>query len=558
MLRVEEYARIRRAHRDGMSIREIARSFGRSRRKIREVLRSAEPRPYRRTTVHRPKLTAVFQDQIDQILVADESAPRKQRHTAVMIHRRLQSQGFEGGYDQVRRYVKKKRTAHRETFIPLNHDPGQRAEADFGKIHVDFPEGRRQVSVLIIAWAYSNCTFAIALPNEKVESILYGTKQAFEFFRCVPKELWWDNPKTVVKEILKGRNRVVNAKYMSLASHYNFEPLFCLPARGNEKPHVENRVKFLQRNWATPVPHFADLEALNAHLLQCCVQDQQRTVTGKSESISTRFAQDRKHSLPLPLASFDPAVTHEREVDKYQTVAFDLCRYSVPRRYAFQKVKVKAYVDHIEVVAADAASGNQVIARHERCYEPRTHVLDPLHFLETLKRKPACLDHSSVYRTWKLPREISGLRDYLEDRHGPYTGARQYIRVLQLLATHPMASVSAAVRQCQAEGVVTAERIAFRCQRLAESRSTNTTRSSTSSSSADAPTMHDVIVHSIPIVHVPLPNFHKFDSFLSQGGDTDDDHDDLPRAARSTLAPASELETTSLANDVGRVREAGP
>ena len=36
------------------------------------------------------------QAQIDEILSQDESAPRKQRHTAVMIHRRLQENGFEG------------------------------------------------------------------------------------------------------------------------------------------------------------------------------------------------------------------------------------------------------------------------------------------------------------------------------------------------------------------------------------------------------------------------------------------------------------------------------
>ena len=31
---------------------------------------------------------------------------------------------------------------HQETFIPLGHLPGQRLEADFGHIHVDFPDGR--------------------------------------------------------------------------------------------------------------------------------------------------------------------------------------------------------------------------------------------------------------------------------------------------------------------------------------------------------------------------------------------------------------------------------
>lgn len=37
MLNVDDYARIRLAHRDGMSIREIARTFGHSRVKSRQV-----------------------------------------------------------------------------------------------------------------------------------------------------------------------------------------------------------------------------------------------------------------------------------------------------------------------------------------------------------------------------------------------------------------------------------------------------------------------------------------------------------------------------------------
>ena len=43
MLTVDDYARIRRAYRDGMSIGEIARRFHHSRRKVREVLRGRRP-----------------------------------------------------------------------------------------------------------------------------------------------------------------------------------------------------------------------------------------------------------------------------------------------------------------------------------------------------------------------------------------------------------------------------------------------------------------------------------------------------------------------------------
>jgi hypothetical protein len=66
------------------------------------------------------------------------------------------------------------RRDHRERFIPLAHDPGQRLEADFGHIHVDFPDGRRLVAVLITAWTYSNYPFLMAMPTERTEAILAG------------------------------------------------------------------------------------------------------------------------------------------------------------------------------------------------------------------------------------------------------------------------------------------------------------------------------------------------------------------------------------------------
>ena len=49
MLTVEDYAQIRLAHRDGMSIRAIAKQYRRSRRKVREALKAPEPEPYTRT-----------------------------------------------------------------------------------------------------------------------------------------------------------------------------------------------------------------------------------------------------------------------------------------------------------------------------------------------------------------------------------------------------------------------------------------------------------------------------------------------------------------------------
>jgi len=341
MLTVDKYARIRRAHRDGMKIGEMARKFHHSRRKVREAVGQPEPRPYtRRQAPPAPKLDR-FKLLIDEILVADEEAPRKQRHQATQIFRRLVKEGYEGGYDQVRRYAGKRRRREQETFIPLDHDPGQRVEADFGHIWVDFPEGRQQVHVLLLTWAFSYCPFAIALPTERTEAILHGMVAGFEFFGCVPKEVWWDNPTTVAVAILTGRQRQLNWRYAALASHYTFDPLFCMPARGNEKPHVENRVKCLERRWATPVPKVGDLTELNAYLQRCCLEDCQRVATGQTEPIGVRFERDRAAAMPLPKHRFDASIEQPGKVDKYQSVAFDSNRYSVPRPHAFTTVTVK-------------------------------------------------------------------------------------------------------------------------------------------------------------------------------------------------------------------------
>ena len=131
MRTVVDYAQYRLAHRDGMTIRRIARTFHVSRRKVREALASPEPQPY--TRIQPPPLPVLgpFTAIVDQILRDDLDAPPKQRHTAAQIYRRLQDeQGFLGSYPTVRRYVATRRQAARTTFIPLAHPPGSRLEAN--------------------------------------------------------------------------------------------------------------------------------------------------------------------------------------------------------------------------------------------------------------------------------------------------------------------------------------------------------------------------------------------------------------------------------------------
>lgn len=547
---MDDYGRIRRAHRDGLSIREIARTFHHSRRKIREVLHGeGQPQQYsQRQTQAAPRL-GPFHETIRQILADDESQPPKQRHTAQRIFERLRDEhGYLGGYDAVCRFVRKHRTNKRETFIPLDHQPGQRLEADFGKIYVDFPDGRRQVSVLILVWSYSNAPFVIALPTERTEAILEGMVQAFEYFDRVPKEVWWDNPKTVADAVLSGRSRKINQCYAALASHYVFEPLFCLPASGNEKPVVENRVKTLQRKWSTPVPKVEDFEELNNYLRQCCLQERQRCSSGKTETIGTRLEQDKQNAAALPRHRFDPCIRREVKVNKYQFARFENVDYSVPRQCAFQTVSLKGYVDRVEIVFKGT-----VVATHQRGYEKGCQILNPLHYLAALGRRPAALDHSHVYRQWKLPPVFDELRERLENRHGLRAGAKQYVRVLQLLSAHPIQRVQKTIEQLRGPEGADADRIIRRVERCT-AYARNQSDFSLVTLSKEELSRPEALS-----VQVPCPSLNHFDLLLSTS--TQGDHrapTNNTEEKRSESTAAEQSQAVKITGHECRVREVGP
>jgi len=197
---------------------------------------------------------------------------------------------------------------------------------------------------------------------------------------------------------------------------------------------------------------------------QRCIDERRRTVRSASGTfvIGDRFAEDIAAAARLPRHAFDPCVESQAVADKYQTVAFDTNRYSVPRPWAFREVTVKGYVDRVVVIAS-----GQVIAEHIRCYEHSQQILDPIHYLATLERRPAALDHAPVYRDWEPTAALAGLRGELEAKYGLPGGTRQFIRVLQLLGEHPQSRIERAIEACRAGHAVSAEAIVQRTRALA-------------------------------------------------------------------------------------------
>ena len=86
MVKVDQYARVRRTHRDGLGVRALARLFHYWRRKIREILAMREPKP---NVCFNPPPSIVdpFKPCIDAILAADRRGVRQKKYPAKVWRR---------------------------------------------------------------------------------------------------------------------------------------------------------------------------------------------------------------------------------------------------------------------------------------------------------------------------------------------------------------------------------------------------------------------------------------------------------------------------------------
>jgi hypothetical protein len=276
------------------------------------------------------------------------------------------------------------------------------------------------------------------------------------------------------------------------------------------------------------------LAELNAYLRQCALAKLDHRMAGKTQTVGELFEQDKQAALPLPAHAFDPFVPQPAKVDKYQTVRFDSNRYSVPRRWAFTKVTVKGYVDRIEVVAGDV-----VIAWHTRSYARSEWIVEPRHYWAILGRRPAALDHSFVFDRWALPACFAQVREAFEQRHGPTAGARQYVRILQLLAEYPLTVVQEAIEHSRSQATINADQIIATTHRLHERRGARPDQASPQATPS-------------PTVQIPIPTLGHFDLLLSsRQGDLNETGEREPFAAGA-------FEASAFADDPGRVREARP
>ena len=88
----------------------------------------------------------------------------------------------------------------------------------------------------------------------------------------VPQRGIYDNMKTAVDRVGRGKARAVNARFQAMASHFLFEATFCNPAAGWEKGQVEKGVRDSRSRLWHDAPKFCR-PGRTQHLVECALSD---------------------------------------------------------------------------------------------------------------------------------------------------------------------------------------------------------------------------------------------------------------------------------------------
>jgi transposase len=446
----------------GHSGREAARVFRRSRNTVAKVLKEGVE-GFRHTEVRRREprvLLAKHQHYIDDVLLGREGGLQwgKQKHNAITIANHLRGQmDYAGSLSQVRRYIQRRRgelgVFRGDVALDRVKEPTGLCEADWTQVKIYLGSVLTSVWLFVMRFRFSGALYVRGYRAMDIESLLDGLQRGFEHFGGVPG-IQMDNQKAAVAKVLKGRTRIETRPFAAFRAHHGFRSQYTMRSSPDENGAVEATMGPAAR-WLVPIPSFARMADLNGCLSGCCEQYLRHQIRDRSGLVGENFAVEKNLLIPLPLRRYDTGKEQRVGVNDQSRFRYRDVWYSVPLAYRRREVVAWGYAEEV-LVRADG----RLIARHERGFEKGRMVLDPLHYLPILRRKPHALDHAVAFRNWPLPLVYERFRQELERRHNG-DGLRQYVEVLGLLQDFGQAELTAAMRRAAAVQTFSAEAVRF-------------------------------------------------------------------------------------------------
>jgi transposase len=498
VITMELLGKIRRMHvRGKMSERAIAKRTGLSRNTVHKWL--AVPEEVKAPKYKRVKKfgkLAAFTEELEQALKADARRAKQDRRSGKALFAQIKASGYQGGYSRVTDFIREWRQSEGKTphaFVPLKFELGEAFQFDWSEEGLVVGGIYRRVQVSHMKLCASRAFWLVAYPSQGHEMLFDAHTRSFCALGGVARRGIYDNMKTAVDKVKKGKGRVVNARFAVMCAHYLFDADFCNVASGWEKGVVEKNVQDSRRRiWIeAQTRQWHSFEQLNAWLGERC-----RTLWReihhpeyKHFSVAEMLEQEQAQMMPMPTV-FDGYVESQAKVSSTCLVSVQRNRYSVPCEWAGQRVSIRLYPTCINVVADD-----QVVAKHERSSERGHTSYDWQHYIALVQRKPGALRNGAPFAD--MPEALKKLKQGLMRHEG---GDRVMAQVLAAVPTAGLEAVLVAVELVVESGALSTEHVLNVLARL------------------NAMPLPETVQTTLQLQEAPLANTARYDSLRSVVG----------------------------------------
>jgi transposase len=400
-------------HLEGKSNRKIAKSLGLNRKTVNkyineyikaanalttcagstdsERVRSAAEQitaaPAYKPRKHTPRKWNKEMDSFLDKILAEEEEKRKFLRTSkqqlrnVQIHQLMLDQGFDIGITTVSNKIKEKRTKTKEAFIAQSYPYGQRFEYDFGEVRLNIKGEFTKLFIAVMCAPASDYRFAVLYNNQKFDVFLDSQVKFFEHIGGCFEEGVYDNMRNVVSKFIGRNEKEINEKLLSFAAYYGFKVNVTNCFSGNEKGSVERSVDIVRNKAFAANWKFDSIEEAQAHL------DKALAKLNEGKNLEAEKAHLSPYRPPFEVADIRTCVN----VNKYSCIQIDKVFYSVPDTLVGKSVIAKVYPKEIIVLF-----NQEIVAKHTRSRKEGDMVLDIMHYLHTLIRKPGALRNATA------------------------------------------------------------------------------------------------------------------------------------------------------------------
>jgi hypothetical protein len=327
----------------------------------------------------------------------------------------------------------------KEIFFEQVYLPGDRSESDFTHMNslrvtiagVPFPHMTYHFVLCRSNWEDATVCF-----SESFEALSEGLQNAMFRLGRVPRYHQTDRLSAAVHQDLNAA--VFTDRYQGLLRHLGVEPLRIQAEAPHENGDIEQRHHRFKRavdqqlmlRGSRDFASRADYEKFLRQLLD-------QLNAGRQEALAEELAVMR----PVPvrrLESAGPPI--DVRVTKFSTIRVLANTYSVHSRLRDERVRVRVYLDRIEVWYAQ-----KLMHTLPRLHGKKKHRIDYRHVIDWLVRKPGAFAHYRYHSDLFPTHRFRVAYDLLRHTR-PLQASAEYLAILHLAATENETAVDEALR----------------------------------------------------------------------------------------------------------------